>query len=561
MDFAQPLICVEGVASRSGICLVQTLEKNDSSPPPPSSTTEAATEATTASTTTTSPSSKLNDLLVKAANDAAVELFLGSYRSVRTKKEITSQEVENDAASDLNEKEASLVNSKLYPECILPSNDDKSLIIHPGSLVVLFESFDSLNFVYATPGEIFSNRNGHFHHDDFIHRPFGSKVRSKSGLGFLHLLRPTPELWTKSLIHRTQIVHELDASMITFQLDVRPNDVVCESGTGSGAMSHALLRAICPHGTLHTYEFNRHRVDTARDEFRRNGVDHLVHVHWRDVCGLPLQSSNSTNQTEVVKSNSTNQTEVAKSNSGDAGDADAVMGVGGFDLPPNSVDAIFLDLPSPWHAIEHAAYVLKMDGRIGSYSPCIEQVQKTVKALQEHGFHSIRTMEVRLREHYVDDVELDSPPSAKLIPLMSTTTTTTAATATATAATMTAAATTTTATTTTETTTTTATTTTVASMDMPNTTSKEMPSKKRLREDISEIMESQRTNEDLKQINSEDENMAEPSLVTQQNKQNVVLKPPNKEPTKKKTMFCARPFPSMRGHTAFLTFASASVKL
>ena len=37
-----------------------------------------------------------------------------------------------------------------------------------------------------------------------------------------------------------------------------------------------------------------------------------------------------------------------------------------------------------------------------------------VAALRECGFHSIKTMEARLREYYVDDVELESPPKARL---------------------------------------------------------------------------------------------------------------------------------------------------
>jgi len=139
--------------------------------------------------------------------------------------------------------------------------------------------------------------------------------------------------------------------------------VVCESGTGSGALSHCILRTIAPHGRLHTFEFNQVRAEAARKEFEKNRVDHLVTVHHKDVCGKKEDS------------------------------------MGGFDQPQASVDAITLDLPEPWHAVPHAAYCLKPNARIASYSPCVEQSQRTILAMQQAGFHSIKTMEFRLREH------------------------------------------------------------------------------------------------------------------------------------------------------------------
>jgi tRNA (adenine57-N1/adenine58-N1)-methyltransferase catalytic subunit len=39
---------------------------------------------------------------------------------------------------------------------------------------------------------------------------------------------------------------------------------VLESGTGTGAMSHSLMRAVSPSGHLHTFEFNETRATLAR---------------------------------------------------------------------------------------------------------------------------------------------------------------------------------------------------------------------------------------------------------------------------------------------------------
>lgn len=283
-------------------------------------------------------------------------------------------EASNQAASDaLGFADVTKLDSSTFYEYTLHQQPE----IRAGDLVVIQESFQSLNFVYAEPGSIFSNRNGNFHHNDFIGKPFGCMIRSRSdqGYGFVYLLQPTPELWAQSLNHRTQIVQELDQSQVIFQLQLKPNCTVVESGTGSGAMTHAILRTIAPHGHCHTYEFNETRANTARQEFSKNGVSSLVTVHHRDVCGK--------------------------------------QGSGGFDLPGQSVDAVFLDLPEPWLAIPHAAYIMKPSSRIASYSPCIEQTHQAVDAFREYGFHSIKTMEFRLMEHYVDEVEFEEPPSAK----------------------------------------------------------------------------------------------------------------------------------------------------
>ena len=263
MDFGRPMIRTPGIVARSGIRLVSETHLGDD---------------------------PLDVGVCRAANEAARDLLLGNDRASGdddggADADDGGGRTENDGGMRRRRALAlALVDSSLYRERHLPP---PTRLIRSGDLVVVFESFNDLNFVYATPGDVFSNRNGHFHHDDFIGHPYGCKIRSRNGggMGFLYLLRPTPELWTRSLPHRTQIVHELDASMIVHYLDVGPDMVVCESGTGSGAMSHALLRSISPSGMLHTYEFNRMRAEKARMEFTGHGLGHVVEVHHRDVCG------------------------------------------------------------------------------------------------------------------------------------------------------------------------------------------------------------------------------------------------------------------------------------
>ena len=174
--------------------------------------------------------------------------------------------------------------------------------------------------------------------------------------GYVYVLHPTPELWTKTLPHRTQILYATDISLILMQLELKPGSVVIESGTGSGSLSHSILRTIAPKGHLHTFDFHEQRVELAREEFHYHKLGDLVTVKQRDVC------------TE------------------------------GFDLE-NVADAVFLDLPRPWDAVPHAKKSLKKGsgGRLCSFSPCLEQVQKTIAKMNEEGFVEVSTVECLLR--------------------------------------------------------------------------------------------------------------------------------------------------------------------
>ncbi|XP_047991210.1 tRNA (adenine(58)-N(1))-methyltransferase catalytic subunit TRMT61A [Leguminivora glycinivorella] len=181
---------------------------------------------------------------------------------------------------------------------------------------------------------------------------YGSRVELSKGWG--HVLQPTPELWSVTLPHRTQIIYTPDISMILLQLDLVPGCVVIEAGTGSGSLTHALIRRVRPHGHVHTFDFHEHRAKIARDEFEAHGIAEYVTAKHRDVL--------------------------------EQGFGEELNG---------KADAVFLDLPAPWLGVPHAVAAMKENGgRFCSFSPCIEQVQRTCLALTSNGFQELATMEV-----------------------------------------------------------------------------------------------------------------------------------------------------------------------
>ncbi|PPQ72952.1 hypothetical protein CVT26_014526 [Gymnopilus dilepis] len=261
-----------------------------------------------------------------------------------------------------------------------------------GDTVIIWLTRDQVQPLVVTPGKDFNTKFGNFRQADFVGVPYGSKVPSRSGRGFIHILRPTPELWTIALPHRTQILYLADIAFITSYLNIRKGSRVIEAGksianvrltyvqpiawrwaihfdsttiltlkrrikgTGSGSFSHSVTRTVGPSGHLYSYEFHEARFTKAKEEFTRHGMDDTVTVQHRNVCK------------------------------------------DGFTVV-DEVDAVFLDLPAPWEAVEHAKKALRKDRvtRICCFSPCIEQVLRTVNALNEAGFTEITMYETLLR--------------------------------------------------------------------------------------------------------------------------------------------------------------------
>ncbi|KAI6673542.1 hypothetical protein NL676_001448 [Syzygium grande] len=214
-------------------------------------------------------------------------------------------------------------------------------------------------------GSVFQNRFVMFRHSNWIGLPFGSKVYSNKSR-YVYLLAPSPELWTLVLSHRTQILYITDISFVITYLEIVPGCLVLESGTGSGSLTTSLTRAVAPAGHVYTFDFHEQRAASAREDFERTGVSSMVTVLVRDIQGK--------------------------------GFPDELCGMS---------DAVFLDLPQPWLVIVSAAKMLKPDATLCSFSPCIEQVQRSCEALRMN-ITDIRTFEVLLRTFEVREAKINS---------------------------------------------------------------------------------------------------------------------------------------------------------
>ncbi|TPX13490.1 uncharacterized protein E0L32_006220 [Thyridium curvatum] len=349
----------------------------------------------------------------------------------------------------------------------------RSPFLHPGSrttpdsLAIILLSRDNLLPVYPkeftgehdgyAEGVVLNTRYGSFPHSTLLNVPWGSQVRASavdtgsrgrkrkrnaesqqqtpadtprdtpnedsqagtgtdaapkkvdiptSSSGFVHILAPTPELWTMSLPHRTQVVYTPDYSYILQRIRARPGTKIIEAGAGSGSFTHASVRAVyngyptaeessggltSKRGKVFSYEFNPDRYAAMKKEIGMHGLEGLVHLTHRDVY------------TE------------------------------GFCINGQSpeAEAVFLDLPAPWEAIQHLTrrkpaptngkdgqdkvvgsnedspkdWVSPLNGKqsvyICTFSPCVEQVTRTVSAMRRLGWVNIEVVEIANRRLYV----------------------------------------------------------------------------------------------------------------------------------------------------------------
>lgn len=243
-------------------------------------------------------------------------------------------------------------------------------IIEEGDLVIIYVNFKQTYALTVEHGKTFQTRFGALRHDLLIGRTFGSKVDCTKG--YVYVLCPTPELYTQNLSHRTQILYSHDIALITTMLNLKPGSVLAEAGTGSGSFTHAAARTLAPGGLLYTFEVDEERYKLASKDLSKHGLDFLVKIAHRDVCSS------------------------------------------GFNLV-NVVDAVFLDLPRPWEVIESAAAAMKSNAlcRFCSFSPCIEQVQRTCDQLRKFNFVEIDVVECIPRTMKI--AEISWPPDYSVV--------------------------------------------------------------------------------------------------------------------------------------------------
>jgi tRNA (adenine57-N1/adenine58-N1)-methyltransferase len=194
---------------------------------------------------------------------------------------------------------------------------------------------------------------GIIEHDALIGLPLGRHVESHLGERFL-VLEPSTHDLIMNVRRNTQIIYPKEAGYVLLKMNVYSGGRVIEAGTGSGALTLALARAVAPEGRVYSYE--------SRPEMQRNAERNLNRV------GL----------SEAVEFKTRNIAE-------------------GFD--ETDVDALFLDVRTPWDYLEQSRQALKGGGFFGGLVPTANQVSDLIAGLERHAFGHIEVEELLVRAY------------------------------------------------------------------------------------------------------------------------------------------------------------------
>jgi tRNA (adenine57-N1/adenine58-N1)-methyltransferase len=230
----------------------------------------------------------------------------------------------------------------------------------PGEKALLMDGKGRRYLIALQAGGTFHFHGGSVTHDTMIGAPEGVEVRSTSGARLV-ALRPTLADFVLKMPRGAQVIYPKDIGAILVYADVAPGSRVLEAGSGSGALTLALARAVGPTGRVASYE--------AREDHHATAVRNVEAFFGGRPAWVDLR----------------------------LGDVHGVAATG------EVFDRVVLDLPEPWAILPEIGETLRPGGILCSYLPTTNQTREIVLALGRTGYLQVDTFEVLVRHWHVTD--------------------------------------------------------------------------------------------------------------------------------------------------------------
>ena len=224
-------------------------------------------------------------------------------------------------------------------------------LIAEGDDVYLYLDPRRTYLVKVEADKSFHTHKGYIQLGDLIGKDYGTIIPSSMDIEFV-ALKPNLRDYIFKTNRRTQISYPKDISLIILNSGIGSGSRVVEAGTGTGALTSAIAHYLKPSGKVYSYDI--------RQEFQKNAKKNLERAGLLDFVELK--------------------------------EGDITEGI-----PEKDLDAVILDMATPWLVVPHAWEALKGSGVLVSFSPTIDQVVKVAEALDECGFVCVETCETLIR--------------------------------------------------------------------------------------------------------------------------------------------------------------------
>ena len=222
-------------------------------------------------------------------------------------------------------------------------------MIKEGDWVKIYFNERKWFVVRAIKGKELHTDEGIINLSDVLKAEYGGSVRTHLGVEALISKPSLEDIVFRAFRRKTQVIYLKDIASIIVRAGIGPGSRVVEAGTGSGVLTAFLAFYVRPNGEVYTYDISYGHQKIAKKNLR--GLSLNINVHF--IIG------------DVRKT-----------------------------IHQKEVDAVILDLPDPWNAVENVASSLRSGGRFVCFLPTYNQVEKAVEAIREAGFIHVESVEL-----------------------------------------------------------------------------------------------------------------------------------------------------------------------
>ncbi|MEN2995185.1 MAG: tRNA (adenine-N1)-methyltransferase [Thermodesulfovibrio sp.] len=219
-------------------------------------------------------------------------------------------------------------------------------VFKEGDLALLIDSKGRQYLVSLKKDATFSFHKGNVQFNNIIGKNDGIKVLSSMGEK-LYVFKPTLEEYILKMKRGAQIIYPKDISRIITLMDIFPGAKVFEAGTGSGALTLYLLRAVGETGKVVSYEKRKDFYEIAKKNIE-------IFMKNKNYGELVLQNK------------------------------DIADGIEDKDF-----DRAILDLTEPWLFLEKVVDALKPGGILGCYLTTVLQIYSLMEEFEKNFYEKL----------------------------------------------------------------------------------------------------------------------------------------------------------------------------